>query len=151
MKSGKVVNVKAKVMGSPCKCKKNCSEKLSYEQQLKIFQDFWDIGDIMMRWSFIAKWVKRENKKSHRWRKERTTKIKRRSREYSYKYYFADPNSENAVGEIEVCQAFFLATTKITKKVIANVFKEKIETKTGTLIPEALRKLTIQVKIKKIM
>jgi len=58
---GKTIN--AKQMGTPCKCRMKCSEKISEEMRKELFGYFWSLGYKNRQWDFIARYVKTFDKK----------------------------------------------------------------------------------------
>lgn len=98
-------------MGTPCKCRMKCSEKISEEMRKELFGYFWSLGDKNRQWDFIARYVKTFDKKVS------TNSSSRR--QLSKKYYFPIKNEE-----IQVCKIMFLKTFSISEKIVTNVSKK---------------------------
>lgn len=98
-------------MGTPCKCRMKCLEKISEEMRKELFGYFWSLGDKNRQWDFIARYVKTFDKKVS------TNSSSRR--QLSKKYYFPIKNEE-----IQVCKIMFLKTFSISEKIVTNVSKK---------------------------
>nr|CAI5825665.1 unnamed protein product [Callosobruchus analis] len=52
-------------MKHPCKnnCRNKCYEKISEQMRLKVFKNFWKLGNDTRQWDFIARCVQQVQKK----------------------------------------------------------------------------------------
>lgn len=110
----------AKVMKSPCKCNLKCYEKCPELLRKKIFAKYWSLGEHVMQWNFIAKYVKKIDKQRH------TTSPSTSSRR-SFTYQYTMPVGSSV---IKVCQVMFLNTLGISKKMVyTSLEKDQSESK----------------------
>lgn len=106
-------NINAKQMGTSCKCRMKCSEKISEATRKELFGYYWSLGDKSRQWDFVARYVKIFEKKVS------TNSSSRR--QLSKKYYFPIKNEE-----IQVCKIMFLKTFSISEKIVTNVGKKLV-------------------------
>ncbi|XP_022831027.1 uncharacterized protein LOC111359658 [Spodoptera litura] len=128
-KKGKEVDEKS--MGAPCECHYKCYDRISEEQRLECFKQFWQLGDRVQQWHFIIKYTEKMNKKS-------CTNIHiNNRRKYTFKYYLpilagsseatsskvpnsndTPSSSETDCEKIAVCQIMFINTLAISDRII---------------------------------
>lgn len=102
--------IKAKQMGTSCKCRMKCSEKISEEIRKELFGYFWSLGYKNRQWDFIARYAKTSDKKVS------TNSSSRR--QLSKKYYFPIKNEEI------YSKIMFLKTFSTSEKIVSNVSKK---------------------------
>lgn len=97
-------------MGTPCKCRMKCSEKISEEMRKELFGYFWSLGDKNRQWDFIARYAKTSDKK--------VSSNSSSRRQLSKKYYFPIKNEEI------YSKIMFLKTFSTSEKIVSNVSKK---------------------------
>ncbi|PZC77011.1 hypothetical protein B5X24_HaOG203963 [Helicoverpa armigera] len=110
--------VEAKRLKPPCndQCRLKCLEKIPEPERLKIFKEYWGLGDLHMQWTYI---------------KERIDPIqavfvnitRKTRRELNQAFHMIVKGEK-----IRVCKTFFLNTLDITPWVIRSVVAKKTPT-----------------------
>jgi hypothetical protein len=106
---GKMFSEKKMKSGCGMKCRYKCHEKISNEDRLALFENYWRIGDKSRQREFLARCIKRHSTK-------RKTCSETSRRQHSHTYTFSKNSSD-----IQVCKVFFLGTLDVSDKVIQNV------------------------------
>lgn len=98
-------SMKQRCKGDTCeKLGKSC-KSISEEQRKEVFSAYWELGDLKMQREFIARHLKKDDKK----RQTTAEAISRRQKTYSY--------SLTVAGKTElVCKQFFLNTLGISER-----------------------------------
>nr|CAH7731683.1 unnamed protein product [Callosobruchus chinensis] len=105
----------------PCEnCKNNCTKKISEEERVSIFSNFWSLADINRQRDFISKFTCLEEKKRCRIRPKPEVDEKVQSRRKSTFTYFLLSGGKR----IMVCKKFFLNTLSISGQMVATVYSK---------------------------
>ena len=121
-KSGEKKVKPAKMIKKTCSsnCSKECNKKISEEERMSIYKNYWSLESIDLNRMYLSKLVDTGTKV--RERKQKIMKSgKRRTRKMSRVYHLTKPNSGI---RLRVCQAYFLSTFDISKKMIRSVVKK---------------------------
>ncbi|CAD0196001.1 unnamed protein product [Chrysodeixis includens] len=107
--------VEEKKMGSVCsvKCKFQCSTKITHEERLIIFNEYWNTGDLEAQRQFIY------NNLTEIEPKYRYTRVGSSRKNHNNAYYL--PLNSNRT---RVCKVFFMNTLSISDTVIRTVVKK---------------------------
>lgn len=108
-------NVAEKKMGPVCtdKCKFKCSTKITYEERIRIFNEYWNTGDLGAQRQFIF------NNLTEIEPKYRYTRVGSSRKNHNNAYYL--PVDSNRT---RVCKVFFMNTLSISDTVIRTVVKK---------------------------
>ena len=100
--------IKARYIAEPCtaKCRLKCKSKISEEQRLVVFKEFWELQDHSRQWEFIARHVKQADKKQHTVASGHNSR-----RNYSRQYYCHVGSKQN----IQICKVMFVNTLGISQ------------------------------------
>lgn len=127
--------VQARRMKESCEklhnCRTKCHLKISENQRQLIFQNFWKLGNHNKHMDFLAKHVKKEQKKVN------TVGEKNSRRQFTMNYYFTVRESF-----IKVCKTFFLNTLNITDIWIRTVMNKLNKNEIGIGSPDNRGKIT---------
>lgn len=123
-KKGKLV--KAKELGEPCKCRRECHTKISEEERRMIFEEFYKLTSEGQD-QLIANTCE-EMKKMRRRPRQNSTESKR---VFTRKYYL-DVNKV----KLEVCQTMYLHTLAISLKKVRVIVDKKRVSRLSVLPPE---------------
>ena len=111
--------IPARKMGGPCECKMlNCDNKYTQEMREKIFEHYWNLGDINLQRMFLCKCAKQRPKKRTRIRN--VDKAKTNERMFSVEYSLP---SEGDDEDVRVCAVFLVNTLGISRKALASTIK----------------------------
>lgn len=115
-------------MTVPCgeKCRLKCSTKISQEQRQNIFEDYWQLGDILAQRVFIAGRML-TIKPKYRYQKGDN------SRRLNSSFFF-DLDGQN----VRICKQFFMSTLGISSRVIRTV-TEKQDSMTKGILKQEMR------------
>lgn len=100
-------------------CRKKCKDKVSFEQQNKIFDHYWKLGSYNLRLAYASSLINVQNKTFERKQKN---ELKPRSRTMT-NYYFLEFHGIR----ISVCQKCFRYTLCETEQFIKTVVRKKLE------------------------
>ena len=89
-----------------CKCHYKCSDKISQDMRIKIFQSYWSSGDYIRQRDYIARNVTAVEKKCARVNGESRRAI-------TYQYHLTKEN-----GSVRVCKSFFLKTLDVGQRTV---------------------------------
>lgn len=103
-----------KTMRSPCKCRYQCSNKLSHQQRIHCFSKFWKLGDTAKQWEYIVRYTEKLKKKRC------LNQEIPNNRKFTFKYYLPlkTESTDTQYERIEVCQTMFLNTLSVTKRTL---------------------------------
>lgn len=108
----------AKCIGPVCKqCVFKCSVHISMEQRERLFNNFYDLGNLQKQWEYIARCTDRILPRYRRI--VESSKRKRRERNLNVAYYFQIDDDR-----IRVCKTFLMNTLGISNSVIKTVLKK---------------------------
>ena len=111
--------VPARKMGGPCNCKKlNCDNNYPQEMREKIYQHYWNLGDINLRRTFLSRCAKRHQKKRTRIRD--LLKAKANARKYSIEYSLP---GNGDIDDVMVCMKFLINTLGETRKALSTAIQ----------------------------
>ncbi|XP_003424678.1 uncharacterized protein LOC100680066 isoform X2 [Nasonia vitripennis] len=107
-------------MGPGCdsSCRFKCQTKVTYEERVQLFEEFWNIGNHSLQWRYIDKmlhWSEPQN------RTEQQKNVEGLRKKFSY-HYFLDLGTKKQ----KVCQTMFLDTFDISGAWIRTIAKKKI-------------------------
>lgn len=107
--------VPARKLGLPCDCRKNCGARISENNRLTNFKNYWNLENASEKRKFIIDHVKLLRPK------RALTKTRIFSR---IMHHFLDvANSDGSTEQIKVCKKMFCSTFAISNTVISNAFK----------------------------
>lgn len=104
-------------------CRMKCRERLTEEQRLIIFKEYWNLGSRDKRAYFIASAIEINPKKSQK------TDLVKKNREVSCKYYFYVQNNR-----IQVCKLCFINTLGEKKGFTELIIKKKRNSPVGVVL-----------------
>lgn len=112
-------NVEEKKMGSVCsdKCKFQCSKKITYQNRLIIFNEYWNTGDLAAQRQFIY------NNMTEIEPKYRYTRVGSSRKSHNNAYYL--PLDSNRT---RVCKVFFMNTFQFPIQSLELLLKNTILT-----------------------
>lgn len=108
------------IIGSPCTCKKGCSQKFSPSERQAIFDKFYSLADREHQWLYISRYVQAQTIK-------RMTLDRKNNRTQTLKYFFCNSNDE----KIPVCKKFFLNTLQIGEFVVYTAMEKVMKADEG--------------------
>nr|CAH7718651.1 unnamed protein product [Callosobruchus chinensis] len=115
----------------PCEnCRNNCTKKISEEDRVSIFSNFWSLADINRQRDFISKFTCLEEKKRCRIRPKPEVDENVQSRRKSTFTYFLLSGGKR----IMVCKKFFLNTLSISGQMVATVYSKM--SSSGTVVED---------------
>lgn len=119
-------------MSAPCgeKCRLKCSTKISQDHRQKIFDEYWQLGDLMKQRGFISSRML-DIKPKYRYQKAE-------SRRRLNSSFFFDSNGQN----IRICKHFFMSTLGINSRIIRTVIEKQNSMTKGILKQEMRGKHT---------
>lgn len=109
-----------KTIGSPCACKKGCSQKFSQSERQAIFDKYYSLADRERQWLYIGRCVQRQTIK-------RMTLDRKNNRTQTLNYFFHNSNNE----KIPVCKKFFLKTLQIGEYVVYTAMEKVLKADEG--------------------
>lgn len=107
--------VPARKLGLPCNCRKNCGAKISENNRLTNFKNYWQLDCASGKRKFIIDHVKLLRPK------RALTKTRIFSR--IMHHYLDVVNYDGSTDQIKVCKKMFCSTFAISNTVISNAFK----------------------------
>lgn len=96
----------AKSVGPSCKCKLKCGETFPFEIRNDIMQKFYKLGNRVLQWQYIIKYVTSESVK-------KLQLIRNKNRTQTICYYLPLESDK-----VRVCKVFFLNTLQISEKTV---------------------------------
>lgn len=105
------------------KCPYKCTERITEEERLKLFKDFWDLGEYSRQTDYIAGRVKQMKCKRQR------VEGSRRKTSFSYEFHLGEKN-------VVVCKKFFLSTLSISEKRVRVVMEKLLRSASRTASPD---------------
>lgn len=114
-RTGKYVRAREVIKLQPCKRK--CNSKVTYEDQLALFNQYWGLQNYNLRQAFMTGMIVIEQKKTERKCKSSTAP---RNRVYSYSYFL-----EIRGNRIQVCQKCLRLTVCESEQFLKTVIKKK--------------------------
>lgn len=102
------------------KCRADCKNKITYEDQREVFSKYWSLKNYKQRVLFVSGLMEIRNVKT-------TVRTCSKKREFSYLYYIPVKGANN-----KVCQKCFRYTLGETDNFIKTVAKKMIQTGTDT-------------------
>ncbi|CAH2010520.1 unnamed protein product [Acanthoscelides obtectus] len=115
-------------MSAPCgkKCRLKCSTKISQDQRQKIFEEYWQLGDVLQQRGFIAGRMLTIKPKYRCQKGENSRRLN--------SSFFFDLDGQN----IRICKQFFMSTLGISSRVIRTV-TEKQDSMTKGILKQEIR------------
>nr|CAI5823299.1 unnamed protein product [Callosobruchus analis] len=122
------VHPKRQLKSACTSCRQKCNDKFSEEERKQIFENYWQLGDVIRQRDFITKQVDMTEKARTRLRKQNgnssdeevEAEAKReRKKVFSFNYTFYNRGKRTAV-----CKTFFLNTLGISAQVVKTVFQK---------------------------
>lgn len=114
-RSAKGYIVEAKAMGSPCACRKDCSNKVNEKNRLMNFNLYWSLDDTAKKRKFISEHIKLE----------KPMRAMKKSRAFSrlILHYLDVLNADGSIEQIKVCKKMFLNTFDISNTTVTTTLK----------------------------
>lgn len=114
-RSAKGYIVEARSMGTPCTCRKECSNKVNEKNRLMNFSNYWNLDDMVKKRKFISEHIKLE----------RPMRAMKKSRAFSrlILHYLDVLNADGSVEQIKVCKKMFLNTFDISNTTVTTTLK----------------------------
>jgi hypothetical protein len=109
-----------KTLGLPCKCRYQCSNKITHEHRVKCFSHFWGLGDRTKQWNFVIKYTEKIKKKRC------LNQDVPNNRKFTYKYYLPliTNSNEFLCEKVLVCQTMFLNTLAASSRIFKTAWKK---------------------------
>lgn len=116
-RSAKGYVVAAKSMGTPCNCRKDCTNKINESNRLINFKHYWKFESVNDKKKFIMDHITLVRPK----------RALSKSRAFSriMHHYLDVTNSDGTIEQIKVCKKMFCNTLNISNSVLTNAFKIK--------------------------